>query len=294
MAGLLIPSGASKNYANPFWKRQSMLQVNHVHLRIIRVNRKEAGSMWHFGRFSRIAASVAGLLIISAYPAMGAAAKSEPARPVAANSSASPASKERTEIYMGVFMMGNFPSNRALKFENDPYPNTEVGGGLGGGIKVGVYPAFTNRIIGVEAELAGFNARVDAPQTTTGGVTRRADFRLNVFNAMANLMVRYPGDVVQPYVGVGAGLSGGFARSLNVQNSSMGTINENAADGAFAYQLIGGARVNVSDRFFLFSEYKYFVANYKWESELPNGSGGPSFALPFRTHIVAGGVGFNF
>ncbi len=135
---------------------------------------------------------------------------------------APPASKERTEIYMGLFMMGNFPSNRALTFENDPYPNTEVGGGLGGGLKVGVYPAFTNRIIGVEAELAGFNATVDAPQTTSGGITRRADFRLNVFNAMANLMVRYPGNVLQPYVGVGAGLSGGFARSLNIHNSSIG------------------------------------------------------------------------
>jgi hypothetical protein len=36
------------------------------------------------------------------------------------------------------------------------------------------------------------------------------------------------------------------------------------------------------------------VANYKWESELPNGAGGPSFSLPFRTHIISGGVGFSF
>ena len=251
--------------------------------------------MWNFRCFSRMAAYAAGFLIISAYPAMGATEKSEPARPAAARSTnGAPASKERNEIYMGLYMMGNFPSNRALTFENDPYPNTEVGGGLGGGLKVGVYPAFTNRIIGFEAELAGFNAKVDAPQTTSGGITRRADLRLNVFNAMANLMVRYPGNLLQPYVGVGAGISGGFARSLNIQNSAIGNINENAGDGAFAYQLIGGARVNVSDRFFLFSEYKYFVANYKWESEFPNGSAGPSFALPFRTHIVAGGVGFNF
>jgi len=271
-----------------------MVEVNHVHLLIIHVNRKEAESMRYFGRFSGLAAGAAGLFMISAYPAMGATEKSEPAHQVTANSSASPSAKNRTEIYMGLLMMGNFPSNRALKFENDPYPNTEVGGGLGGGLKVGAYPAFTNGIVGIEGELAGFNANVEAPQTTSGGVTRSADFRLNVFNAMVNLMVRYPGDVVQPYAGIGAGLSGGFARGLNVQNSSMGTINENAADGAFAYQLIGGLRVNVSDRFFLFSEYKYFVANYKWESEFPNGSAGPSFSLPFRTHIVAGGVGFHF
>jgi opacity protein-like surface antigen len=268
--------------------------MNHRHLLITRLNLKEVGSMWHLVRFSCLVACATGLLSISVYPAIGATGTSEPARPVAAQSNESSASHERTEIYMGLFMMGNFPGTRALKFENDPYPNTEVGGGLGGGLKVGMYPALTNRIIGVEAELTGFNAKVDAPQTMSGGVSRRADFRLNVFNAMANLMVRYPGDVVQPYGGIGVGLSGGFARGLNVQNSSMGTINENAADGAFAYQVIGGARVNLSERFFLFSEYKYFVANYKWESELPDGSAGPSFSLPFRTHIVAGGVGFNF
>jgi hypothetical protein len=52
--------------------------------------------------------------------------------------------------------------------------------------------------------------------------------------------------------------------------------------------------VNVTDRLFLFSEYKYVVANYKWESEVAGGAGGPSFSLPFRTHIVSGGVGFCF
>lgn len=248
--------------------------------------------MWQIERVLSLAFA-AWVMIGLGSSAMGATEKSEPVRAIAPSTQAQ-ASKERSEVYMGLFMMGNFPSNRALKFENDPYPNTDVGGGLGGGLKVGVYPTLTNRIIGVEAELSGFNAKVDAPQTISGGVTRRADFRLNVFNAMANLMLRYPGNVLQPYLGVGAGISGGFARNLNVHNSTMGTINENAADGAFAYQLIGGARINVSERFFLFSEYKYFVANYKWESELPNGSGGPSFSLPFRTHIVAGGVGFNF
>ena len=86
-----------------------MVEVNHIHLLIIHVNRKEAESMmWHFGRFSSVAAGAAGLFMISAYPAMGATEKSEPARQVTANSSASPSAKNRTEIYMGLFMMGNF------------------------------------------------------------------------------------------------------------------------------------------------------------------------------------------
>lgn len=202
--------------------------------------------------------------------------------------------EEQSEVYVGLFMLGNSPGNRAFRLEGDPYSNTSVNGGLGGGLKVGVFPAFTGRVVGLEGEFTGFNGNVDAPQSTSGGITRSASFRLNIFNAMANLLVRYPGELFQPYVGAGIGVSGGFARDLNLQHSVIGAINENAGDASFAYQFIGGARLKMGESFFLFSEYKYFVANYKWGSELPDGSNGPSFSLPFRTHILSGGVGVQF
>ena len=247
------------------------------------------------GRVSWVGLWVVALSTILWNTAMGAVPDTTvPPSPAASKPNASETTEEKTELYVGLFMLGSIPSNRALKFENDPYSNTSVEGGLGGGLKVGVYPAFARRIVGFEAELSGFNGKVHAPESISGGVTRSADFRLNVFNAMANMLFRYPGEVIQPYIGAGVGLSGGFARSINVQNSSVGTIHENAGDAAFAYQLIGGGRVNVTDRVFLFSEYKYMVANYKWESEVANGAGGPSFSLPFRTHIVSCGVGFRF
>jgi opacity protein-like surface antigen len=247
------------------------------------------------GRFSWMGGVVIALCAIGSLPAIGAPAE-ETVPPPAVPSDDAPTAKEqkKDELYIGLFMLGTIPSNRPLTVESDTYSNTNVEGGLGGGIKVGLYPAFARRIVGIEGELSGFNGNVDAPQTTSGGVTRSANFRLNVFNAMANLLFRYPGDIIQPYVGAGIGLSGGFARDINIQNSAVGTINENAGDAAFAYQLIGGARVNVTNRLFVFSEYKYMVANYKWESELSNGAAGPSFSLPFRTHIISGGVGFNF
>ncbi len=202
--------------------------------------------------------------------------------------------KEKTEFYVSLFMQGSFPLNRPVRLQDDPFTNTDVQGGLGGGLKVGVFPAFAGRVVGLEAEFSGLDGKVNAPMATTGGVTRSANFRLQSINAMANLLLRYPGEVIQPYIGVGAGLSGGFARDLNLQQSTIGVIRENAGDGAFAYQFLGGVRANVSDRVFLFTEYKYFVANYQWESELANGSHGPSFTLNYRTHIISGGLGFRF
>ncbi|MBX3345563.1 MAG: outer membrane beta-barrel protein [Nitrospira sp.] len=243
----------------------------------------------------------AGILtVLSLHPAASkaSAAEAAPTAPtVAKPPTVAPEAKqdgEKTEWYVSIYLQGSRPLNRPVRLQEDPFANTDVQGGLGGGLKVGFFPAFTGRFVGLEAELSGLDGKVNAPTATTGGVTRSANFRLQSINAMANVLLRYPGEVIQPYIGVGAGLSGGFARDLNLQHTSIGTVHENAADGAFAYQFIGGLRANVGERLFLFTEYKYFVANYQWESELANGSRGPSFTLNSRMHVIAGGIGFHF
>ncbi|HNV25374.1 MAG TPA: outer membrane beta-barrel protein [Nitrospira sp.] len=200
----------------------------------------------------------------------------------------------KTDMYISLYVQGSRPLNRPARLQEDPFTNTDVQGGLGGGLKIGFFPAFTGRYLGLEAELSGLDGKVNAPTATSGGITRSTNFRLQSINVMANVLLRYPGETIQPYIGIGAGLSGGFARDLNFQHSTIGVVNENAADGAFAYQLIGGVRANVTDRLFLFTEYKYFVANYQWESEFANGSRGPSFTLNYRSHIIAGGIGVTF
>lgn len=241
-----------------------------------------------------VAAFICAWLLVGGSPSAAPAA--EPAAPAgkAAGSAKSSQEEEKTEFYVSLFMQGSQPLNRPVRLQDDPYTNTDVQGGLGGGLKVGLFPAFAGRMVGLEAEVSGLDGKVDAPARTTGGVTRSANFRLQSINAMANLLLRYPGDRIQPYIGIGAGLSGGFARDLNLQHSSVGVIRENAADGAFAYQFIGGVRANVSERVFLFTEYKYFVANYQWESEFADGSHGPSFTMNYRAHILSGGLGFRF
>ncbi len=241
---------------------------------------------------------VAGILTVLVMQAVTSTTWAADAAPTAAKSltvsSESKQEEAKTEWYVSVYMQGSRPLNRPVRLQEDPFANTDVQGGLGGGLKIGFFPAFAGRFVGLEAELSGLDGKVNAPTATSGGVTRSANFRLQSINAMANLLLRYPGEVIQPYVGVGAGLSGGFARDLNLQHSSIGVVHENAADGAFAYQFIGGLRANVAERLFLFTEYKYFVANYQWESEFVNGSRGPSFTLNYRTHLIAGGIGFQF
>jgi len=234
-------------------------------------------------------------VLVSAYPPPSLAA--DPATSAAKSSATSAEAKSadtKTEMYISIYMQGSRPLNRPVRLQEDPFTNTDVQGGLGGGLKIGFFPAFAGRYVGLEAEFSGLDGKVTAPTATSGGVTRSANFRLQSINAMANLLLRYPGETIQPYIGIGAGLSGGFARDLNLQHSTIGVVHENAADGAFAYQFLGGVRANVTDRLFLFTEYKYFVANYQWESEFTNGARGPSFTLNYRTHIIAGGLGVTF
>lgn len=241
-----------------------------------------------------VALWICGWLLWGAYPSAALAEDPVSTPGKASETAVTQQAEEKTEFYVSLYMQGSYPLNRPVRLQDDPYTNTDVQGGLGGGLKVGMFPAFAGRMLGLEAEVSGLDGKVDAPARTTGGVTRAANFRLQSINAMANLLLRYPGETIQPYIGIGAGLSGGFARDLNLQHSTIGVIRENAADGAFAYQFLGGVRANVSERVFLFTEYKYFVANYQWESELADGSHGPSFTMHYHTHIISGGVGFRF
>ena len=49
----------------------------------------------------------------------------------------------------------------------------------------------------------------------------------------------------------------------------------------------------VTKKIFLFGEYKYFAAIYKWESEEIN-TGNPMLNFNFRTQCVSGGIGISF
>ena len=107
---------------------------------------------------------------------------------------------------------------------------------------------------------------------------------------MYNLMLRYSGETIQPYIGAGVGSSTGILYNVNIQSGNVGLLGT-SGDLAFAYQFIGGVRAFVTKQLFLFGEYKYFVTQYSWESE---GGGHSKVKLDFQTHIVSGGIGISF
>lgn len=214
-------------------------------------------------------------------------------QPVAAEEGSGTVSGEgrskKTDIYVGVFILGSMPKDKNLVVGGDEIPQTTVGSGMGAGIKAGLYPSLTNRIVGIEAEIFGHGGDIVAPRTTVSGGTRFANANLITFNTMANLVMRYPGEILQPYIGAGWGLSYGFLTSVDIQRGN-DRLTGTGSDVTFAYQFLGGLRTNLTQRVFLFGEYRYFATKYRWDSE----GSGPDTKLDFRTQYITGGVGLSF
>lgn len=198
-------------------------------------------------------------------------------------------SNKKTEVYIGIYVLGTLPQDKNLSVGGTEIQQTSVSGAVGAGGKAGVFPAFGRGYLGLEGELFGYGGKVNAPQTFTSGGLTQAQGNLTIVNAMVNLLARYPGELIQPYAGVGFGVSAASVTDATIQVGPMALTGE-SNDAAFAYQFFAGARAYITKKIFLFGEYKYFSANYKWEAE----GGGPTTTLDFRTQIVSGGVGLSF
>ncbi len=188
---------------------------------------------------------------------------------------------------MAIFVLGTSPTDERLIVKNGgEVAGGTVGRSFGGGLKVGAFPAFGRGYFGVEGETFGHGGRLRAPSSATG----EAAGSLVIYNLMANVLLRYPGSVVQPYIGVGVGESFGF---LDADSVRAGTKRVDGKSGTFslAYQVLGGLRARLTDQLFVFGEYKYFTTKYNWEEALV---GSKDVELRFHTHIIAAGFGFSF
>jgi opacity protein-like surface antigen len=203
---------------------------------------------------------------------------------------APPPSEKKIDLLLSGHVLGMFPRDKDLSVGGNRIPNTDVRGAIGAGIKFDIYPWFTKNIVGAEIEVFGLGGSVRAPRTTSGTGTTQAQGSLIAITTMYNLMLRYPGETIQPYIGAGVGSSTGVLYNANIQSGNVG-LSRTSWDLAFAYQFLGGVRAFVTKELFLFGEYKYFVTKYSWDGE---GVGDQKAKLDFQTHLVSGGIGWSF
>lgn len=190
------------------------------------------------------------------------------------------AAAESADVYFAVGLVGGFPEDRGLALERQAVRNFSLHNSMGGGLKAGIFPDFTRRIVGIELEYFGATGRLSA-RTAGSGRQSEGTSGLSVLNSMTNIMIRNPGGHFRPYIGLGIGYSSGILHGANFAGRSNQDFDSTAA---FAYQLIAGFQFNLSDRTFLFSEYKRLTANFHWND----------VALDYHAHYAVAGIGWNF
>jgi opacity protein-like surface antigen len=198
----------------------------------------------------------------------------------------SEAPSDGPEIYGAIFLLGSLAKNRNFNVSGAELPSTTVHDGAGGGFKAGVFPSFTGYVVGIQAESFGLGHEVTAPATIGPSGSQSGRGTLLASTTLVSLIVQYPGERFKPYAGIGVGWSSSYlvdAQFVKGPVTQSGTFNDTSA----AFQYVAGVRTLVSDRVFVFGEYKYFATRYRWSGALE-----PS--LDLRTHIIALGVGLAF
>ena len=184
------------------------------------------------------------------------------------------------EIDLSLYVMGSWPRDQSVYNQGATVP-ASVGHGYGAGLKVGLFPDFAKRIVGLEIDSFAHTGSLFFPNSVNGQHSGTGRSDLLIINTMFNLVLRYPGEVVIPYIGIGAGWSGGTLLNPNIAGRADKDFDSARALG---HQYLAGLRVMVTPKVFLFGEYRYFSTNYHWDG----------LALDFRTHYGLFGAGLRF
>jgi opacity protein-like surface antigen len=180
------------------------------------------------------------------------------------------------DIDLGVYALGSWPLDRQI-FNQGTTVDASIKHGYGAGIKIALFPRALYRMLGMELESNGHSGALSFPNGSNG--TARSN--MIILNSMVNLIARYPGELVRPYIGVGAGWSSSALVDPNIAGRSDKDFD---SAHALAYQYIGGLQFLLTPKLFVFSEYRYFSANYHWDG----------LAVDFRSHYGLAGVGLRF
>jgi opacity protein-like surface antigen len=187
---------------------------------------------------------------------------------------------DNIDIYLSGYGMASQPLNKGVSLKGRGVSGETINGDPGLGFKIGLFPNFSGRYLGIELESFGNNNTIRFP-IGSGLERTKGESSLITYQSMGNLIVRYPGTTFRPYVGIGGGLSNGILRNADIPGRKDKDFETGTALG---YQFLGGMQLLITERWYVFGEYKYFSANYHWKE----------LSLNFRSEYFLGGFGFLF
>ncbi len=161
------------------------------------------------------------------------------------------------------------------------FSDQDLENALGYGIKIGYFFPDYLDWLGLEFEVFTANPHVKQQNVTAkfGSTTTNlgvlSGSHLKIVTPALNLMFRFPGYYIEPYVGAGIG---GFWAKLSDSSGS----DKDFSPGA---NILGGVRFYLNENFALFSEYKYNYTKFKF---------GDTYKATYSSHGLFGGLSFHF
>ncbi len=195
------------------------------------------------------------------------------------------------DVELSAYALGAWPRDVDIFNQGTTVP-ASIQDGFGAGFKVGIFPSALRRMVGLELDSNMHGAALSFPNIANGRDNETGRSNLLVINTTFNLILRYPGEKVRPYVGFGIGWSHGTLLNPNIAGRD---DKEFDTARAFTHQFLGGAQVILSPHvqlfntqqtvaIFLFGEYRYLSSDYHWEG----------LAIDLRTHYGLVGAGLRF
>lgn len=195
------------------------------------------------------------------------------------------------DIELSGYALGSWPRDQHIYNQGTTVPASNQPG-FGAGFKIGLFPSRLSRMVGIEMDSNVHGAALSFPNVANGRNNETGRSDLLVFNTTFNVILRYPGERIRPYIGGGIGWSHGTLLNPNIAGRDDKDFD---SARAFTHQFLGGAQLILKPQMplfntqrtvavFLFGEYRYVSSNYHWEG----------LAVDFRTHYGLLGLGLRF
>lgn len=114
----------------------------------------------------------------------------------------------------------------------------------------------------LKTKLKAQNARVSGPGFTLAGPIDES--KLDFLTGALHLLVRYPGQVIQPYIGAGPAVI--HARSSDVTSPVLGTLFSSGSATSLGLSGVAGLRMLFSEHIGAFFDYKHILSALGWKS----------------------------
>ncbi len=189
------------------------------------------------------------------------------------------AQNKKTEplgLYIGLIGGSSLPDDMRTRSEDisdlslNANTDTVMKPGYLLGVKAGWQTFFTKKILAVELEYNHLNSRMEK-WTKLNGIEQETgipvDGKVGIHLFMANLLARYPGGIVHPYIGAGAGYAIFKLSDMTAYNETSMIRITGGTQGAAAYQLTAGVDFDAWKNVVIGLGYKFvYVPNVSFDN----------------------------